>query len=43
MRDVYLSIESEGDVMPMRYFLVNMVPVTVTAAALGWIIGDLVW
>lgn len=29
--------------MPMRYFLVNMVPVTVTAAALGWIIGDLVW
>lgn len=29
--------------MPMRYVLVNLVPVTVTAAALGWIIGDLVW
>ena len=28
--------------MPMRYFLVNIFPVTVTAAALGWIIGDLV-
>lgn len=29
--------------MPMRYFLINAIPVTVTAAALGWIIGDLVW
>lgn len=29
--------------MPMPYFLINAIPVTITAAALGWIIGDLVW
>ncbi len=29
--------------MPMRYFLINIVPVTVTAAAFGWILGDLIW
>jgi len=29
--------------MPMQYFLINTIPVIVTAAALGWIIGDLVW
>lgn len=28
--------------MPMRYFWINTVPVVITAAALGWIIGDLV-
>ena len=29
--------------MPMRYFWINTIPVTITAPALGWIIGDLVW
>lgn len=29
--------------MPMQYFVINIVPVTVTAAALGWILGDLIW
>ncbi len=29
--------------MPMQYFLINTIPITITAAALGWIIGDLVW
>jgi hypothetical protein len=29
--------------MPMQFFWINTIPVTITAAALGWIIGDLVW
>ena len=29
--------------MPMRYLAINMIPVTVTAAALGWILADLIW
>ncbi len=29
--------------MPMRYLAINMIPVTVTAAAFGWILGDLIW
>jgi len=27
----------------MRYFLINAIPVVITAAAFGWILGDLIW
>ncbi len=29
--------------MPVRYVLINAIPVTITAAAFGWILGDLIW
>ena len=31
-----------GAEMPLKYFLLNIIPVTAIAASLGWIIGDLV-
>ena len=37
------QLSRKGMPMPMLYFYINIVPVTVTAVALGWIIGDLVW
>ncbi len=31
-----------GMPVPLKYFLLNIIPVTAIAASLGWIIGDLV-